>query len=248
MPAMSQPSLLAGIALLCAAASGHAAQTSPAPDAILRSIDNYRMPFRNFEAAVRITPFKEGKAREAGTYLIRSAGYDQVLVEATSFDQAGQKFLTTQGGLFFYAPRTKRAIRLTPLQSLRGQASIGDIARISFENDYTATATEPPAQACPDADCFALELLSKNAGATYSRIVLTVSGRHGQYRPLAAMLYVASGKLLKVAHFDPAAAGLPPATRYADPRNSGEETQVVFEKIAVAQFGPAMFNPRALDR
>lgn len=105
------------------------------------------MAFNSFEASVRATPVKN--KQDQAPYLIRSASHKPVLVEATSVDQRGQKFLVTDGGLYFYAPQSKRAIRLTPLQTLRGRASIGDLARISFEHDYSATPTEVPVQTCP---------------------------------------------------------------------------------------------------
>ncbi|MET3135149.1 outer membrane lipoprotein-sorting protein [Oxalobacteraceae bacterium GrIS 1.11] len=246
MPTLSYQMIFPALSLASALAAGPAMASEPAPDEILRRVDSYRMPLRSFQASLRVTPVKDGKEQEAGTYIIRGAGRNQVLVEATSSDQYGQKFLTTDGGLFFYAPRTKRAIRLTPLQSLRGLASIGDIARISFENDYQASATDVPPQSCPDADCIALQLTSKNEVATYTRIVLVLSKR--QYRPLSAMLYVASGKLLKIARFDAAQGGLPPTTRYVDPQDPKEETRVVFEKVAAATFPDSTFNPRALER
>lgn len=226
----------------------HAIAGDNPPEDILRQVDRYRMPLPSFEAAIRITPFKDGQPQEPGTYLIRGAGHNQVLVEATSFDQMGQKFLTTDSGLFFYAPRTKRAIRLTPLQSLRGQASIGDIARINFDNDYIASATALPPQSCPENDCIALQLNSKNSEASYTRIVLVVRQRHGQYLPVTALLYVNSGKLLKIARFDTANGNLPPTTRYIDPSDPTTETRVVFEKLTAARFPANMFNPRTLEQ
>jgi outer membrane lipoprotein-sorting protein len=232
----------------CAIASCHAAAGNPSAQDILQQVDRYRLPLNSFEASVRIIPEKNGKEQESGTYLIRGANHNQVLVEATSIDQRGQKFLTTDSGLFFYAPRTKRAIRLTPLQTLRGKAAIGDLARINFEHDYSATPTELPPQSCADDNCLALELNSKNDAATYTRITLVVTKQRDQYRPVKAMLYVASGKLLKIARFDAAGAGLPPTTHYLDPQDPSEATRVVFEKINAVEFPANTFNPRSLEQ
>ncbi len=225
-----------------------AAQAAPSADDIVRQVDHYRLPLASFEASVRIIPVTEGREQEAGTYIIRGANHNQVLVEATSVEQRGQKFLTTDGGLFFYAPRTRRAIRLTPLQTLRGKASIGDLARISFAHDYRASLTEVPPGACPDTTCSALELVSISDTATYTRIVLVVARRHEQFVPLQARLHVASGKLLKVARFDPASGGLPPTTHYTDPQTPGEETRVVYDRISAATFPAQTFNPRSLEQ
>lgn len=226
--------------------AGPAMAATPAAE-ILRQVDRYRMPLDSFEAAVRIVPVQDGQEQEPGTYVIRGANHNQVLVEATSVDQRGQKFLTTDAGIFFYAPRTRRAIRLTPLQTLRGKASIGDLARISFTNDYDAVTMDTPPAPCAG-DCIALALSSKNEAATYTRITLLVTKRHGQYVPLKAMLYVASGKLLKVAEFDAASGGLPPVTRYFDPQLPSEQTRVVYEKIRAVEFSASTFNPRSLEQ
>lgn len=218
------------------------------PEKILRQVDAYRMPFRSFEASIRVTPLKEGQEQPSGTYIIRGTGFAQILVEATSFDQIGQKFLTNGPDLFFYAPRTKRAIRLTPLQSLRGQASIGDIARLSFENDYSADEVPLPVSTCPNNDCVALELKSKNLGATYEKIILIVQFQKGGYRPISASLFVASGKLFKLAYFSESKNGLPPTTQYIDPQTPKDITTVEFEKISFAKFSESLFNPRGLER
>jgi hypothetical protein len=217
------------------------------PADIIRQVDAYRMPSQSFLADIRITPVKDGKDEAPGTYTLRGAGRNQVLVEATGFDQRGQKFLTTNAGLFFYAPHTKRAIRLTPLQTLRGQASIGDISRISFEQDYQASLLDVPVGDCPDEHCQVLELKSRDDAATYTRILLTVGQHGGQFRPLSALLYVASGKLLKKARFDKATGKLPPVTHYVDPQNPAEETRVAFDDLKPASFPASLFNPRSLE-
>jgi outer membrane lipoprotein-sorting protein len=229
--------------LITAAGAAHA--SAPGAAEILQQVDQYRMPVNSFEANVRI---EAGKGQEPGTYVIRGANYNQVLVEATSVDQRGQKFLTTDSGLFFYAPRTRRAIRLTPLQTLLGKANIGDLSRIRFSHDYDASLLEAESEGCPVKACVTLDLRSRNEAATYSRITLLAARQDGRYVPLKAMLYVASGKLLKVATFDSAQGGLPPTTRYADPQLPGEETRVVFEKVRAAEFPANMFNPRALEQ
>lgn len=231
--------------LILMMAAGAAQASVPSAAEVLQQVDHYRMPVNSFEASVRI---EAGNGQEPGTYVIRGANYNQVLVEATSVEQRGQKFLTTDSGLFFYAPRTRRAIRLTPLQTLLGKANIGDLSRIRFSHDYDATVLEGDTDGCPAKSCVALELRSRNDAATYSKITLLAARQDGRYVPLKAMLYVASGKLLKVATFDSAKGGLPPTTRYADPQRPDEETRVVFEKVRAAEFPANMFNPRTLEQ
>jgi hypothetical protein len=229
------------------AGSAHASE-SLSPDEILSNIDRMRFPKGGFEANIVITPYKDGQAQNSGNYVVRTNGSNQALVEATSTDQLGQKFLTTDNGIFFYAPRTKRAIRLTPLQTLRGQASIGDISRIHFANDYSAMIAHETLDDCKAPACIALELNSKNEASTYLRILLTVHKRDKSYEPIKALLYLASGKLIKIIEYSPSTSNLPPLARYLDTINQRLETRVEYKSIRHEKFPASMFNPRSLEQ
>jgi outer membrane lipoprotein-sorting protein len=240
--------LILGVCLLLTAAVAVSAPTEPTPADILQQIDRIRLPQGRFEAEIVITPSKDGVLLEPGNYTVRTNGENQVLVEAKNPDQRGQKFLTTDSGIFFFAPRTKRAIRITPLQALRGQASIGDISRLHFSSDYSVTKPVSLQSACNDPACVVLELTSKSEAATYSRILLTAKRTHDDWQPVTASLFLASGKLTKTLEFGHVQAGLPPPTRYIDAINLRLETKVVFRSIKPAKFPPNMFNPRSLEQ
>jgi hypothetical protein len=236
---------LAPVFLAAHTAAGYAADLSPHD--IVRQIDQRRLPSGGFEAELVIAPFKDGDAQEPGRYVVKANGDNQVLVEARNADQRGQKFLTTSSGIFFYAPRTKRAIRMTPLQTLRGQASIGDISRLHFAEDYDASRPDTVQDKCRDENCVVLELRSKSEFATYARILLTARrGREG-YEAVSAELFLASGKQAKIVRFEPPQKNLPPAARYIDVINTRLETAVTYESIKPAKFPASMFNPRSLE-
>lgn len=223
------------------------AQPPVDPNQIIREIDQNRLPKESFEAFVKITPIKASVEQEPGRYSVKSNGQGQVLVEALDRAQQGDKYLTTASGLFFFSPRTKRAIRLTPLQTLIGQASVGDIARISFSVDYDAV-LGAPVTSCAQPDCLVLDLASKNESSTYNRIVLLVKRSGNRYNPVGASLYLASGKLIKSVEFGTPILGLPPPARYRDAVNGGLETMVVYESVKAAKFPPNLFNPRILEQ
>jgi hypothetical protein len=50
---------------------------------------------------------------------------------------------------------SRRALRITPMQRLMGEASNGDVAKLSFSRDYNATILEA------DGDLLKLELQAK---------------------------------------------------------------------------------------
>jgi hypothetical protein len=219
----------------------------PLPLEILQQIDQRRLPQSGYEADVVITPSKDGQPQEPGHYVIRANGDSEVVVEAKNPDQRGQKFLTTSSGIFFYSPRSKRAIRMTPLQTLRGQASIGDISRLHFSTDYDAVKPAALQSRCSDQDCVVLELTSKNPESTYARIVLTAKHEKNGYRAVSADLYLASGKHAKTVEFGSAVGELPAPARYIDVINTRLETRVVFDSFKQAKFPSSMFNPRSLE-
>jgi hypothetical protein len=217
------------------------------PEAILRAVDAVRQPLgTSFAARLVITPYRSGVAKEPGTYAVR-ASEGRVLVEALNPDQRGQKFLSTEKGLFFYAPRTRRAMRITPLQSLRGQASIGDISRISLTNDYSISSSER--HKCPeDETCVRMSLLSKSENSTYARIQLVVMREKTRWLPISAELYLISGKLSKIVTFEKPAAGLPPTARYTDAITTAQASTVEYVEVKPASFDISLFNPRTLEQ
>lgn len=237
--------LAAGVLLSTWGVSGYCADQAPYD--VLRQIDERRLPTGGFEAELVIAPFKDGEAQEPGNYVVKANGDNQVLVEARNPDQRGQKFLTTASGIFFYAPRTKRAIRMTPLQTLRGQASIGDISRLHFAEDYDASKPEALQDRCKESGCLVLELKSKSEAATYARIVLTAKRAQHGYEAVTADLFLASGKQAKIVKFEAPQNGLPPAARYIDVINTRLETAVTYKSIKPAKFPASMFNPRSLE-
>jgi hypothetical protein len=229
-------------------ANGFSAAAEPVALEILQQVDRQRLPQGGFQAEMRITPYKDGIAQEPGLYTVRSNGENFVLVEAKNPDQRGQKFLTTESGIFFFAPRTKRAIRMTPLQTLRGQASIGDISRLHFVSDYVADMPANLQSACVEIGCQILELRSKNETATYARIVLQVKKIANSFAPAHAALYLVSGKLSKTVEYGKSENALPAPARYIDAINTRLETRVEYLSMKPATFPASMFNPRALEQ
>ena len=117
------------------------------------------------------------------------------LLRALDRDQRGQTILSTSKGIWFLAPRTRRALRITPLQALRGDASIGDIMRQRWSDDYDAEFADPHQVEVDGSLCWNVRLRARDAGATYQEIQLYIAV-DSPY-PAQADLYVASGRLYK---------------------------------------------------
>jgi hypothetical protein len=108
--------------------------------------------------------------------------------------ERGRAILVRGNAFWLYEPGMKNSLRISPRQLLFGQASAGDVSRISFNTMYDLVSTEKTALG------FALRLKAKpNAGATYDLVDLETDA---QERPLAAKCRGSSGTLMKTIRYD----------------------------------------------
>lgn len=145
-----------------------------------------------------VTRQRPNRPVETRTYTVLSNADGRSLVEFTEPAERGQKILSTADAMWFYAPRTRRAIRVPPAQRLFGDASLGDIAGIRWDRDYEivsidaeATDARPPA--------WRVTWRSLRANATYARAILWLD--LSSLAPLRGEFYLASGRLNKIARY-----------------------------------------------
>lgn len=161
---------------------------------ILRRSDNYRGSSDNFSIDVELTSFERGSKQEASKFRVYGKGTDRSVVEFLApASEKGRYVLMLRDAMWIYMPSSSRPIRISPMQRLMGQASNGDVARTSFTVDYNATS------AIVDGDHWLVELQAKDPSMSYKRVRLWVD--RTSYEPRRADFYVASGKLLKRAHY-----------------------------------------------
>ena len=110
----------------------------------------------------------------------------------------GRLLLMTEDNVWIHIPGTRNPIRLTPQQRLMGQASNGDIARMNFASDYNGTLLGY--QKIDGHQCFHLLLMAKKNSTTYQKIEYFVATEN--YKPVKAIYFAKSGKILKEGHFD----------------------------------------------
>ena len=163
------------------------------PAAVLRKVDEFRVPFDSFVIDVELTAWTKNRS-EVSRYHISGKGSDRSLVEFT-FPQTerGKYLLMLRDAMWIYMPDTSRPIRISPLQRLAGQASNGDVARTNFTVDYS------PRSVAEDGDAWVIDLLAKDPAVAYNRVQLWVD--KNTYQPRRADFYVVSGKLIKRAWY-----------------------------------------------
>jgi len=238
--------LLLTLTLALAALNVHA-QDVPA---LLKAADRFRMGSANMQVDTLIRIFNaDGSPDKERRYTVFAQARHQSLVLMLSPAEKGQKVLMLGDDFWLLMPGSQRPLRITPMQKLLGDASTGDIATLSWAEDYDGTlaAEEPCGE--PRQPCLHLSLAARRKGVTYQRIELWLGKAH--HEPVQAELYVQSDKLAKQARFvvdKPAAPTAVTAMLLRDQLTNRKETQVRYLSRREHSVPEAWLNPMFLAR
>ena len=200
-------------ALLWTALSAQAQDAQQNVAALLKATDKFRMSADNLQVETQINVINaDGTPDKERRYTVFAQANRQSLVLMQSPAEKGQKVLMLGDDFWLLMPSSQRPLRITPMQKLLGDASTGDVATMSWADDYTGklagnepcgTAEQPappsdPSSA-PSSMCQHLSLTATRKGVTSQRIELWIG--QAQHEPVRADLYVLSDKLAKQARF-----------------------------------------------
>jgi hypothetical protein len=165
---------------------------------LLATADRYRGGEPNLQVETEVKVLnRDGSTDKERRYTVFAQAQRKSLVLMRSPAEQGQKVLMLGDDFWLLLPGSQRALRITASQKLLGDASTGDIATLSWAEDYTgALAGE---EVCGAQACWHLSLQAAHRGSSYQRIELWVGKRRGE--PIAADLYLQSDKLAKQARF-----------------------------------------------
>jgi outer membrane lipoprotein-sorting protein len=239
-----------GVLSLLASLGSATAATSVAE--LLKAADRYRTGADNMQVeTVAQTFHRDGTLDKERRYTVFVQSGHKSLVLMRSPAEAGQKVLMLGDDFWLLLPGSQRPVRITPSQKLLGDASTGDIATLSWSEDYQGSVVGE--QACSDAPqapvCLRLSLQGTRKGLSYQRIELWL-GRQ-RHEPVRAELYVQSDKLAKVAHFVMDKPGAPTQVAemvLADRLSSHKETRVRYLSRQPRQVNENWLNPMYLAR
>jgi hypothetical protein len=220
--------------------------------ALLKAADKYRMSSENMQVDTQISVFNtDGSPDKERRYTVFAQARHQSLVLMQSPAERGQKVLMLGDDFWLLMPGSQRPLRITPMQKLLGDASTGDIATMSWADDYTGSIAGEERCGEPEQDCAHLSLQANRKGVTYQRIELWLGKiRH---EPVKADLYVQSDKLAKQARFvmdKPASSGPSAvmAMMLRDQLTNKKETQVRYLGRKEHTVPEAWLNPMFLAR
>jgi hypothetical protein len=235
---------LAQLGLLLAAAP-LAARASPEVHSLLAQADAFRISPGAVQVLTHVEVQVNGKTDKERDYLVYSKPGRRSLVLSRSSVEKGQKVLMIEDDFWIVLPSSQRPMRITPAQKLLGDASTGDVATMTWAEDYDGSISG-------DADidgtpCTKLALAAQHKGVTYSRIELYLAKADG--RPVRADLYVASDRIAKRATFETGLVDGKPGVismTLADQIQTNRRTVIRYVSRAHKSLEDAYYNPMFL--
>jgi len=187
------------LAACCLATAAHATDVAT----LLQDADRYRSGQDALRVDTQVSVFnRDGSPDKQRRYTVFVQPGPKSLVLMRSPAEQGQKVLMLGDDFWLLMPGSQRPLRITPSQKLLGDASTGDIATLSWSQDYSGTLVgEAPCEpeAATAVPCLRLSLQARRRGVSYQRIELWLG--QARHEPVKAELYVQSDKLAKRARF-----------------------------------------------
>ncbi len=233
------------LALLLVPAGSLAAD--PDVHALLVKADAYRLTEAAAQVTTRVQVLKGGALDKERLYQVHVKPGRRSLVISRSPAEKGQKVLMVGDDFWIVLPSSQRPIRITPAQKLLGDAATGDVATLTWAEDYTGSlAGEAEVEGVP---CRRLELTAAHRGVTYARITLFLA--RADAHPVTADLFVASDRLAKRATFEMGSLegrSAVVAMRLHDEIQTGRETVIQYLSREPKDISDEYFNPMVLTR
>lgn len=164
----------------------------------LLQADRFRLPEGPVVVETKVELFKDDQLDKERLYDVYIKPDHRSLVEFKSAADVGQKVLMVDKDYWMVLANSRRPVKITPTQKLLGEASTGDIATMTWAEEYDGTLADGIVEA-NGSPCIKLDLTSHHAGSTYDRIELYLAA--ADRIPVKANLFLKSGKLAKEAWF-----------------------------------------------
>jgi len=210
--------------------------------ALIKS-DAYRSEAESVKISATVSAYDKDKLKSEKQYDVYSSINNQSLVVFKTASEQGQKVLMKENDFWMFMPKSRRPIRITPLQKLLGEASLGDIATLSWSQDYDIKSYET------NEAVIVFNLMAYSKKASYQKIQLTVD--KADLFPLQAELYLRSGKHAKTATFKRGERHNKVkviAMSLVDQMQPDKKTVIVYDEIKPINVPQKLFNPQILIR
>jgi hypothetical protein len=166
---------------------------------ILQAAEKIRNPQDDYQVDVLLIDQNGDKKDERG-YQSSIKGRNKALVKFTSPPtEKGKRVLMVDADMWVHMPTTSKPIRISPKQRIAGNAAYGDIVRLNFTDNYTATYVR--SDKIDDQEAHVLNLTAiPGKQVTYDRIEYWIAKSNS--RPLRTYYQTVKGKVLYEGFFD----------------------------------------------
>jgi len=189
--------MAAGLFLLVAAVAS--AQTAAEVQGWLKAVDDARNALGEAKISARASQVEDGKVAGTADFDIYIKGRDKALIVFRGGKNDGRKALTVGDKMWLLVPGAEHPVPITANQRLMGGASFGDVARIRFADDFTATA-RPGTEKVGEHDCRVLDLTAVSTKVAYPKVTLWLDVS-GEFLPRKLVFYLPSGKAAREVRF-----------------------------------------------
>ncbi len=193
------PAAITRTGLVVIAALVSASALAATPDELLKLADRPKQEFREAVIHARITVTQNGKSESPAEFELYKKGEDRGLVVFTAGKQKGRKILTVGEKFWLIVPGSSHAIAVTPNQRLMGGASLADVSKLRFSEEFNAALADGP-ETVDGRPCDVLKLTPKTPRSSYGGGTLWVD--RGEHLARKAVLGLVSGKPAKEITFD----------------------------------------------
>jgi hypothetical protein len=145
--------------------------SAPPVEEWLRSVDATRNAFEEAVISARATQIENGKNLGGADFDIYTKGRERGLIVFKGGKNSGRKILNNGEKMWLLVPGATNPIPITPNQRLLGGASVGDVARLRFAEDYSAQ-VRPGTEVVDGRACRVLDLTARSSHAPYPHVVL----------------------------------------------------------------------------
>ena len=172
---------------------------------MLAQLDRIRLPTRSFVADLSITDFRQGKKEREGTFRIYSRrtpyGFDSLAICLTPAGDRDKLLLSKGERLWFYDPRSARAVPVSPSQ-FRSHSFVLDLFGSPLSSSYSAEHEGEGATtdlARREITANRLKLTSRGRGKSGATVRYWLDKENNH--PLKAEMFSSSGKLLRTVYY-----------------------------------------------
>lgn len=219
---------------------------------MIAKADQYRIQPGASKVISFVTLYKNDKLDSTRQYNVYTRPNRESLVVFKSPVEAGQKMLMKEDNYWLLMPKSRRPIRITPMQKLLGEASVGDISTLTWSEDYQGewvNAEQIETGSGQEVSAHQLKLTAITKGASYQVINLWLSAENDF--PIKADLYLRSGKMAKQAWFQKGLRdGLTSvvAMTLLDKIQPSKKTVIEYQDISLQTLDDKYYNPAYLSR